>query len=97
MKTKTQRSFRKRFIKVSLVLIVVPALFIAGSYVWFVRNSKRLLIDLVNERSHGRLSLQLAEVTFNFTNSTVKIREAKITSTTKNVAPISYQVKPYPF
>ena len=92
MKTKPQRSFRKRFIKISLVLIAVLVLFIAGSYVWFVGNSKRLLIDLVNDRSHGRLSLQLAEVTFNFTNNTVKIREAKITSTTKNVAPVSYQV-----
>jgi len=61
-------------------------------YIWFVRNSKKLLIDLVDEKSDGRLKLKLAEATFNFINSEVNIREANITSTNKNNAPISYKV-----
>ncbi len=92
MKTKNQRHFRKHATKVLLVIIVIFSLFIAGGYIWFVHNSKRILIDLFNERSQGKLKLQLADVTFNFINSTVKIREAKITSTDKNEPPISYKV-----
>lgn len=70
----------------------VLAVFIAVTYAWFVHNSKRLLIDLVNERSNGKLKLKLAEVTFDFTNNEVKIRQAKITSTNKEGGPVKYQV-----
>ena len=92
MTAKSHRSFRKRFIKLCFVILTVFIVALSAGYIWFVRNSKKLLIDLVNERSEGRLKLKLAEATFNFINSEVNIREANITSTNKNNAPISYKV-----
>lgn len=92
MTTKSRGSFRRNLIKLSVLIIAVFTLTLGVTYFWFVHNSKRLLIDLFNERSEGKLKLQIAEVTFNFITSTVKIREAKITSTDKNDAPISYQI-----
>ncbi|MEO8412582.1 MAG: hypothetical protein ABI472_02945 [Ginsengibacter sp.] len=92
MTTKGHGFFLKRFIKLSLAICIICLLALSIGYVWFIDNSKRLLIDLVNDRSKGRLKLKIAEVTFNFVNSEVKIREAKITSTNKNNDPIIYQV-----
>ena len=92
MTVKSHRSFRKHFIKLFFIILAVFIVAIGAGYIWFVRNSKKLLIDLVDEKSGGRLKLKLAEATFNFLNSDVNIREASITSTNKNSAPISYQV-----
>jgi hypothetical protein len=92
MTTKNPKSFRKIFITLSLIIFGVLVIFIGVTYAWFVHNSKRLLIDLVNERSNGKLKLKLAEVTFDFTNNQVKIRQAKITSTNKESGYVKYEV-----
>lgn len=92
MTTKSHRFFRKRFIKLSLIFLIVFILALGAGYVWFVRNSKKLLIDLVNERSEGRLKLKLADATFDFINSDVNIQEANLTSTGKNNDTVSYQI-----
>ena len=92
MITRSRGYFRKRFIKLALLILTFIILALGVMYVWFVHNSKRLLIDLVNEKSSGRLKLDLAGVTFNFTNSVVKIRKAKIASTNKDNGPVGYQV-----
>ena len=92
MITKTAGSVRRKIIKFSIALFILLLVAFGGGYFWFVHNSKQILIDLVNERSQGRLKLQLAEATFNFTKNEVRIREAKIMSTRKNAAPILYDI-----
>jgi hypothetical protein len=92
MTAKSHTSFRKHFIKLSFIILAAFMVALGAGYIWLVRNSKKLLIELVDEKSDGRLKLKLAEATFNFINSEVNIREASITSTNKDNAPISYQV-----
>ena len=92
MTTKSRRPFRKKFIRVAIILFTVFILALSAGYIWFVHNSKSILIQLFNERSGGRLKLKLAEATFDFINSDVNIREANITSTDRDNGPNRYQV-----
>src|SRR5450432_1163941 len=92
MPTKAKRSFRRSFIKATLVIILIFTLGFGALYIWFVHNSNRLLIDYVNEKSAGRLKLELSNVTFDFMHNEVKIFKAKIISTKKNNPYITYQV-----
>ncbi|HEY5407328.1 MAG TPA: hypothetical protein VIJ92_09575 [Ginsengibacter sp.] len=77
----------------SIIILSVFILALGVGYIWFVHNSKSILINLFNERSGGRLKLKLAEATFDFINSDVNIREASITSTDKDNGPTRYQVR----
>ncbi len=92
MATKIQRFFSKGLVKLSLAVATILAITITALHLWFVHNSNRLLIDLVNKRSDGKLKLELSRVNFNFFSNEVKIHEAKITSTDKEKTRITYQV-----
>ena len=92
MPVKAIRSFKRRFIKISLVIVMILMLGFGALYLWFIHNSKDLLIELVKARSAGKLNLDLADVTFDFVNNEVKIDKAKITSTKKGNPAITYQV-----
>lgn len=92
MTLKIQRAFRKSFIKVSLIIISIFVLGLTCLYIWFIHNSNRLLIDLVNQKSAGKLKLELSRVSFDFFSDEVKIHKATITSTGKDYSPITYQV-----
>ena len=92
MATKVQQFFRKGIVKISLVVIALLAVAITCLHLWFVHNSNRLLIDLVNSRSKGKLKLELSRVNFSFFSNEVKIHRAKISSTTKDKSKITYQV-----
>lgn len=92
MASKIQRFFRKSFVKLSLVIITIVAIAIACLHIWFVHNANRLLIDLVNKGSGGKLKLELSHANFNFFSSEVKIHKAKIRSTGNDKTSITYQV-----
>ena len=92
MALKIQRAFRRSFIKVSLIIISIFVLGLTCLYIWFVHNSNKLLIDLVNQKSAGKLKLELSSVSFDFFSNEVKIHKATITSTSKDNTPITYQV-----
>jgi hypothetical protein len=87
-----QGFFRRRFIKVSFIIVIIFACGLACLYIWFIHNSNKLLIDLVNQKSAGKLKLELSSVRFDFFSNEVKIHKATITSTNKNISPITYQV-----
>ena len=92
MKARIQKRLRKRLIKIFLFAVIIVALFIGVGYIWFVHNSKRLLIDLVDKRSSGKLKLDLADVIFDFIDDEVKIHKAEIASTSGDQSAISYRV-----
>ena len=92
MAARIQKFFRKGFVKLSLVIITVLAIAVACLHIWFVHNANRLLIDLVNKRSQGKLKLELSRVNFNFFSNEVKIHKAKIASTAAGETKITYQV-----
>ncbi|MEO8110279.1 MAG: hypothetical protein ABI594_09610 [Ginsengibacter sp.] len=76
----------------SLIIVGIFLLAFIGLYVWFIHNSNRLLIDLVSEKSGGKLKLEVSNVTFNFFSNEVKIHKAKISSTNKDQSEITYRV-----
>ncbi|MEP7251400.1 MAG: DUF748 domain-containing protein [Ginsengibacter sp.] len=92
MATKIQQFFRKGIVKISLIVIALLAVAITCLHLWFVHNSNRLLIDLVNSRSNGKLKLELSRVNFSFFSNEVKIHRARISSTAKDKSKITYQV-----
>lgn len=92
MPLKFQRFFRKTFVKLSLILITILTIAFTLLHIWFVHNANRLLIDLVNKRSGGKLKLELSDVKFDFFSSEVKIHKAKITSSGDDKTKITYQV-----
>ncbi len=92
MTTKIQRFFQKGFVKVSLIIIAFLAIIITCLHIWFVHNANKLLINLVKERSGGKLKLELSHVNFDFFSSEVKIHRAKITSTSEDKNKVTYQV-----
>ncbi|MEP6950315.1 MAG: hypothetical protein ABI863_13605 [Ginsengibacter sp.] len=92
MTLKIHRIFRKSFVKVSLIIISIFVLGLACVYIWFVHNSDKLLIDLVNQKSGGKLELKLSSVSFNFFSSEIRINRATIASTNKDHTPIAYKV-----
>ena len=65
MSLKIQRFFRKSFIKMSFAIILIFVFGIACLHIWFVNNANRLLIDLVTQKSDGKLKLELSHVSFN--------------------------------
>lgn len=92
MATKFQRFFRKGFVKLSLIIIVILAIATTCLYIWFIHNANGLLIDLVNKKSGGKLKLELSRVNFNFLSSEVKVHKARITSTAEDKTSIAYRV-----
>ena len=92
MALKIQRFFRNRFVKLSLIIIIILAIATTCLYVWFVNNANSLLTELVDKKSGGKLKLALSHVNFNFFSNEVKIHKAKIASTGNDKTKITYQV-----
>ena len=76
----------------SLAIIAFFLLGLTCLHIWFVHNANRFLIELVSEKSGGKLKLELSHASFDFFTSEVKILQAKITSTGKDKSKITYQV-----
>ncbi len=92
MALKIRRSFRRTFIKVAAIFLAVFAVVTACLYIWFVNNSKELLIELVKERSAGKLKIELSDVDLDIFSNEVKIHKAVIISANNVNAPITYRV-----
>ncbi len=82
-----------RLIKIFLVLLVVFALAVAGLHFWFVNNARKVLIEMVEKKSGGRLKLDLSQVKFNIFNNSLQIRQADLQSTDSMVATTTYHVQ----
>ena len=92
MALKIKRSFRRVFIKVAFIILTIFVLGVTCLHIWFVNNAKRLLIELVTEKSAGKLKLELSDISFDIFSNEVKIHKASIASTNKDNSPITYQV-----
>ncbi|MEO6187849.1 MAG: hypothetical protein ABIO82_06965 [Ginsengibacter sp.] len=76
----------------SAIILVVLAAAVACLDFWFVKNANKLLIDLVEQNSDGKLKLQLSKATFDIFKDEVHIHKAKISSTAKNKNSVTYNV-----
>ncbi len=66
-------------------------LLVIGLHVWFVNNARSQLIQIVHDKSHGKVSLGLSHLSYNFLNDNLEVKDARIFSTNKNDA-LAYNV-----
>ncbi|MEP6583493.1 MAG: hypothetical protein ABJA90_04480, partial [Ginsengibacter sp.] len=92
MAAKIQRFFQKTFVKVSLIIVTLFVIALTCLYIWFIHNANRLLTDLVDKRSQGKLKLEVSHVNFDFFSNEVKIKKAKIASTSNDKTKVTYRV-----
>ncbi len=87
------KSRRKRFFKIFLMLFAVCAFVIAGLHIWFVKNARNVLIEMVHKKSGGKIKLELSQLSFNFFTNSLQIRKADIASIDSLHSDITYHVQ----
>jgi hypothetical protein len=92
MQTKQPKSRSRKLMKISGIIVGVLALVMLGLHIWFVNNARNLIKNIVAEKSHGKLKLELRHVSFNFFTNRLQAREAMLISTDSLVAPSSYRI-----
>jgi hypothetical protein len=86
------KRYKRRLLRLSLISLVVIAILGLGLHIWFVNNARHLIIQIVSEKSHGKLKLKLSQVSFNFFSNDIQVKQASIVSTDSLVAPTTYEV-----
>src|SRR5215216_1871983 len=92
MPEKQPKSRRRKLLKVSLIILGVFALAVLALHIWFVNNARNLIKDIVAERSHGKLKLELSHVSFDFFSNKLQVREASLVSTDSTTQATSYRI-----
>jgi hypothetical protein len=92
MLTKKPKSRRRKLLKVVLLAILVFVLASVGFHIWFVNNARSFIRNMVAEKSHGKLKLELSQISFNFFSNRFQVKEASLVSTDSLTAPASYHV-----
>lgn len=85
--------FRSRRLIITLVVLFILAIGIVGLHIWFVNNARTLLIQMVEQKSKGKVKLALSEVSFNFFSRKLKVREADLMSTDSTTSPTTYKIQ----
>src|SRR5215213_2144052 len=92
MEGKQPKSRRRKLIKVSLITLGVCALVVLGLHIWFVNNARNLIKNIVYERSHGKLKLELSHISFDFFSNKLQVREASLVSTDSITQATTYRI-----
>ncbi|MEJ7821809.1 MAG: hypothetical protein WKF85_05780, partial [Chitinophagaceae bacterium] len=93
MQTLKTKSRSKRFFKIFLILFAVIAIVIAGLHIWFVKNARNVLIEMVDKKSKGKIKLELSQLSFNFFTNSLQIRQADIASIDSLQSDVTYHVQ----
>jgi hypothetical protein len=80
MATAKPKSLQRRLKRTFLIVAGVFAFSILGLHIWFVHNAKDVLKKIVTNKSHGKLKLELSQLTFDFLSGKLKIRQADLVS-----------------
>ena len=88
-----QRLQIKRYQKTFLLALGVLVLAVIGLQVWFVHNAKGILKDIVTARSHGKVKLELSQLTFNFFSNKLQVRQADLVSVDSTTSPTTYRIQ----
>src|SRR5215210_709254 len=92
MQIKPQKSARKRFIRLTLIVTAVVALIILGLHIWFVNNARNLIKGIVAKESKGKLKLELSQVSFDFLENKLQVREVNLFSTDSVTQSTTYRI-----
>ncbi len=85
-------TFRKRLLKVLLMVILVPALIVGGIHIWFVQNARSVLKQYITDESGGKLKLELSQLDLNLLSKRLQIHEADLISIDSANEAITYHV-----
>lgn len=88
-----RRPPNKRYLKTILIALGVVVLAGIGLQVWFVHNAKGILKDIVTARSHGKVKLELSQLTFNFFSNKLQVRQADLVSVDSTTSPTTYRIQ----
>lgn len=88
-----QRPSNKRYLKPFLITLGVVVLAVIGLQVWFVHNAKGILKDIVTARSHGKVKLEMSQLTFNFFTNKLQVRQADLVSVDSLTSPTTYRIQ----
>src|SRR5689334_3992075 len=87
------KTVRKRLLR---ILIIVLGIFIIASvalHIWFINNAKGALKQIISKESHGKLKLELSELSFSLFSNKMQIREADLSSVDSLNQPTTYRIK----
>jgi hypothetical protein len=85
--------FRSKRLVISLIVLVILAIGVVGLHIWFVNNARTLLVEMVHQKSKGKVKLALSEVSFDFFSRKLKVREADLMSTDSTTSPTTYKIQ----
>lgn len=83
----------KRLLRTLLVITAVLLVGSLGLHIWFVKNARGVLKQMVAEKSGGKIKLELSAVSFSLFSNKIQIREADLLSTDSLTQPTTYRVK----
>jgi hypothetical protein len=87
------KSLRRRVINILLVSIGILVLSVLSLHIWFVNNARGVLKQIVADKSHGKVKLELSQLSFDFFSNKLQIREADLVSTDTVNQATTYHVK----
>ena len=83
----------KRRLKILLIVLCIFGTGVLGLHIWFVNNARGILKNIVEEKSKGKVKLELSQLRFNFFSNQLQIHQGDLRSTDTVTVPTSYHVK----
>lgn len=60
------KSTRRKFLKISAIIIGVLLLLLTGFHFWFKAHAKQMIEDLVESKSNGKLKMKVGKLKFGY-------------------------------
>jgi hypothetical protein len=65
---------------------------LVGGHLWFVHNARSILKQIVAEKSHGKLKIELSQFSFDLFSNKLQIKQADLISTDSVTQAVTYHV-----
>ena len=86
------RSPRRKLFRILLITVSILVLALLAGHLWFVHNARSILKQIVAEKSHGKLRVELSEFSFDLFTNKLQIRKADLLSTDTANQAVTYHV-----
>lgn len=83
---------KRKFLKVSAYILGSLIVLLVGFHFWFINHAERLIEQLVESRSNGKLKLHVQKFKFNWLSKDMQLRNAVFYSTDTNTAARAYRL-----
>ncbi|MBC7872597.1 MAG: hypothetical protein H7Y01_01300, partial [Ferruginibacter sp.] len=72
----TTKRLGKKLLKITGIAIVILLVLLTGFHFWFKTHARKMLEDLVESKSNGKIKLNVSKFSFNYFNRTIKLERA---------------------